>query len=66
MIFIPPLLPPFWCCGLDDGLLDVFLLLALAAFVTICFLAVPWFLHSLSGGDSSSAKKKTLSKGASR
>ena len=63
---IPPLVPPFGCRVLEDGLLYVFFLLALAGFLTACFLALNWFLHSLSGGNSSSQKQKPYSKGASR
>ena len=61
-----PLAPPFGCRALEGGLLYLFFLLALAAFLTICFLAVNWFLDSLSGGNSGSQKNKTFSKGASR
>jgi len=63
---IPPLVPPFGCRVLEDGLLYVFFLLVLAGFLTISFLAVNWFVHSLSDNDSSSQKQKPYSKGASR
>ena len=63
---IPPLVPPFGCRVLEDGLLYVFFLLALAGFLTACFLAANWFLHSLSDNDSNSQKQKPYSKGASR
>ena len=66
MNLIPPLLPPFGYRTAEDGLLCLLFLLGFAAFLIVCFLAVRWFLPSLSGGDSSSPKKKTLSKGASR
>jgi hypothetical protein len=63
---IPPLAPPFGCRVLEDGLLYVFFLLALAGFLTACFLAANWFLRSLSDNDSNSQKQKPYSKGASR
>lgn len=66
MNMIPPLVPPFGCRVLEDGLLYLFFLLALAAFATACFFAASRFLHSLSDNDSSSQKQKRFSKGASR
>jgi hypothetical protein len=63
---IPALVPPFGCRVLEDGLLYLLFLLALAGFAAACFFAVNCFLHSLPDHDSSSQKHKPFSKGASR
>jgi hypothetical protein len=66
MTLIAPVADSLGCRALKDGLLCVFFLLALAAFMTACLFAVNWFLRSLADRGLGSRKQTTLSKGANR